>query len=114
MSGRFLSLVLFVGLAGAVAALVPQIGALHLPGDKGLVALLRQAGYTVFTIGLGNPDAQYEGDVPDEDFLERLANVAGMVSSQEPMGEMLFAPTPDDLDAAFAKLADRILTRLTR
>ena len=34
MSGRFLSLVLFVGLAGAVAALVPQIGALRLPANQ--------------------------------------------------------------------------------
>jgi len=75
---------------------------------------LRAAGYTVFTIGLGNPDAIYEGDTPDLDFLERLANQDGISSADQPKGEMLFAPTPSELNATFAMLADRIITRLTR
>jgi hypothetical protein len=31
----------------------------------------------------------------------------------QPKGEMLFAPSPEELDTAFTRLADRILTRLT-
>lgn len=75
---------------------------------------IRGAGYTVFAIGLGNPDATDPGDVPDLAFLRRIANEDGIVSSNQPKGELLFAPSPADLDAAFRLLADRIITRLTR
>lgn len=75
---------------------------------------IRAAGYTIYTIGLGNPDAAYEGDEPDLDFLARVANADGVVDGDQPRGELLFAPTPAELDGVFAQLADRILTRLTR
>ncbi len=75
---------------------------------------IRAAGYTIYSVGLGNPNAVYPGDRPDLDFLRRIANERGMSNPAQPTGELMFAPTPADLDAAFSKLADRILTRLTR
>jgi len=75
---------------------------------------IRQAGYTVYAVGLGNPNALYPGDVPDLDFLARVANEDGQSSMSEPRGEVFFAPSPADLDNVFAQLANRLLTRLTR
>jgi hypothetical protein len=75
---------------------------------------IRQAGYTIFVVALGNPDATDPGDVPDLDLLTRVANEDGIVSSSQPKGEMLFAPSPTELSDTFALLADRIITRLTR
>jgi hypothetical protein len=74
---------------------------------------IRAAGYTVFSIGLGDPSGQ-AGDEPDLDFLRRVANENGVVSSTQPQGEMLFAPSAAELQNTFATLADRIITRLTR
>jgi Flp pilus assembly protein TadG len=74
---------------------------------------LRAAGYTVYTIGLGNPNASDPLDAPDLDFLRRIANDGGIVNGAQPQGQMLFAPSGADLDATFTRLADRILTRLT-
>jgi Flp pilus assembly protein TadG len=75
---------------------------------------VRSAGYTIFAIALGNPNATSEGDTPDLDFLARIANADSIVSSDQPKGELLFSPTPSELEATFAMLADRIITRLTR
>jgi len=75
---------------------------------------IRAAGYTIFAIGLGNPDATDPGDVPDLDFLRRVVNENGIVSSSQPKGELLFSPSAVELDATFRLLADRIITRLTR
>jgi hypothetical protein len=91
-----------------------NIRALGIVESEEWAAQLRAAGYTVFSIGLGNPNAQYEADTPDLEFLRRLANEDGMVNGDQPQGEMLFAPTPVELTDAFATLADRIITRLTR
>jgi hypothetical protein len=52
--------------------------------------------------------------VPDLDLLKRLANDDGVVSSAQPVGEMMFAPSSAELDATFARLANRILARLAR
>jgi len=76
--------------------------------------LIRAAGYSIYAIGLGNPNATNAGDVPDLAFLGRLTNEGGRVSATQPRGEVIFAPSPAELDDAFAKLADRLLTRLTR
>ncbi len=81
---------------------------------EGWANTIREAGYAVFAVGLGNPNAQYEGDVPDLEFLARVANQGGVVDPDQPRGELLFSPTPDELDQTFALLADRIITRLTR
>ncbi len=75
---------------------------------------IREEGYTIYTIGLGNPNARYAGDVPDLDFLRRVSNEGGRVDADQPRGELIFAPSPSELEDAFAKLADRLLTRLTR
>jgi Flp pilus assembly protein TadG len=75
---------------------------------------IRAGGYTIFVVALGDPDATDPGDVPDLDLLTRVANEDGIVSSSQPKGEMLFAPSPEELDQTFALLADRIITRLTR
>ncbi len=75
---------------------------------------IRQAGYTIYAVGLGNPNALYPGDVPDLDFLARVANEDGQSNMNEPRGEVFFAPSPAELDNVFAQLANRLLTRLTR
>ncbi len=75
---------------------------------------VRAAGYAIYVVGLGNPQASYEWDQPDLDFLTRIANVGGNENSSQPRGVMLFAPDPAQLDSTFAELAQRITTRLTR
>lgn len=75
---------------------------------------IRRAGYTIYTVGLGDPDASDPLWQPDLDFLRRIANEDGIVDPGQPAGVLIFAPTPEDLEEVFAKLADRILTRLTR
>ncbi len=73
---------------------------------------IRAAGYTIYVIGLGNPNGSADLQ-PDLDFLERVANHGGIVSSSQPKGAMIFAPSAVQLEAAFDAVADRILTRLT-
>jgi Flp pilus assembly protein TadG len=75
---------------------------------------MRASGYLIYTIGLGNPAASDPLLQPDLDFLRRVANEKGIVSSAQPKGELMFAPSAAELDAMFNKVADRILTRLTR
>jgi Flp pilus assembly protein TadG len=75
---------------------------------------IRAAGYTIYAVGLGNPNAVDDGDKPDLAFLRRIANEQGIANGGQPRGEMLFASTPADLERTFTKLADRILTRLTQ
>lgn len=75
---------------------------------------IRRAGYTIYTIGLGDPNARDPLQQPDLAFLRRIANEDGIVDRSQPAGAMIFAPSPEDLEEVFAKVADRILTRLTR
>ncbi len=75
---------------------------------------IRSAGYTIYTIGLGNPNSSSPADNPDLDFLRRLANEHGTSDQSQPRGEMFFAPSADELDRVFAELANRLLTRITR
>ncbi len=75
---------------------------------------LRAAGYSIYSIALGNPNASYAFERPDLDFLARLTNQDGRTNAGQPRGELIFAPTGAQLEDAFAKLADRLLTRLTR
>jgi Flp pilus assembly protein TadG len=75
---------------------------------------IRAAGYTIYVIGLGNPAATAPGDTPDPDLLRRIANEDGVVDGSQPKGAMLFAPSTAELNSVFTKLADRVLTRLTR
>jgi Flp pilus assembly protein TadG len=75
---------------------------------------IRAAGYTIYCVGLGNPNAPDPSETPDLDFLRRVANDKGIVNAGQPIGEMLFAPSAAELHDTFTRLADRILTRLTR
>jgi hypothetical protein len=75
---------------------------------------MRSAGYTVFAVALGDPNASNPLEIPDLEFLRRIANDDAIVSSSQPVGKMLFAPTVAELDTVFSRLADRILTRLTQ
>jgi hypothetical protein len=75
---------------------------------------IRKTGALVYTIALGNPNARNVHDTPDLDFLRRVANDRGIVDANQPAGLMVFAPTAADLEEMFARVADRILTRLTR
>jgi Flp pilus assembly protein TadG len=75
---------------------------------------IRRAGYTIYTVGLGDPNASDPLWQPDLNFLRRVANEDGIVDASQPAGALVFAPTPEDLEGVFAKLAERILTRLTR
>jgi uncharacterized protein YegL len=112
--------------ASSVASPVPQ----YLPGHQPVTGneirdlgasqaeewanAIRAAGYTIYTIGLGSPDAPDAGDQPDPAFLERLANVEGRANAAQPRGEMVFASSAADLNEAFATVADRIVTRRRR
>jgi Flp pilus assembly protein TadG len=75
---------------------------------------IRRAGYTIFCIGLGNPNATTAGDAPDLDHLRKITNENGIIDGNETQGELLFAPSPTELEATFTLLAERIITRLTR
>ena len=75
---------------------------------------MRKSGYLIFSIALGNPGSSDPLAQPDLDFLRRVANEKGIVNAAEPKGELMYAPTAAQLDAMFNKVADRILTRLTR
>ncbi|MFQ5343679.1 MAG: hypothetical protein ACE5F6_19225, partial [Anaerolineae bacterium] len=75
--------------------------------------VIRNAGYTIYAVALGNPYASAAAQ-PDLALLRRLANEKGRVSRSQPEGEMLFAPSAAELEDVFAKLASRLLTRLTQ
>ncbi len=73
---------------------------------------LRADGVYVYTIALGNPLAS-ELARPDLDFLSLLANENGSVNSDQPQGRMYYAPTPEDLDAVFRRVASDLVIRLS-
>ena len=73
----------------------------------------RQDHVTIYTIGLGNPNAARPEYVPDQDLLRRIANENGVESDTEPQGQMFFAPDRTTLQVMFEQVASRILTRLT-
>ena len=101
-----------------------EVGRHGSPGDfirqQGIVQAeaqanaMRAAGYSIYSIALGNPNATYPFERPDLAFLARLTNQNGQTNPAQPRGELIFAPTGAQLEDAFAKLADRLLTRLTR
>ncbi len=81
---------------------------------EGQASAIRGAGYTIYTVALGNQSASDVYDTPDLAFLKRLANEDGIANGSQPEGAMLFAPTASELEDVFSQLADRILTRLTK
>jgi hypothetical protein len=75
---------------------------------------IRRDGAVIFTIGVGNPGASSALDVPDRDFLRRLANQDGVVSPTQPQGAMAYASNPAELEDAFLALGDWVLAAATR
>lgn len=69
---------------------------------------IRQAGITVYTIGLG--------DNVDQDFLREIANDPAGPNHKpnQPIGEFAFAPTKEDLNEVFQEIAERIIGRLSQ
>ncbi len=92
----------------------PNIRRLGIEQAEAWANTIRDEGYTIYVVALGNPAATIEGDTPDLEFLKRVANEKGVVDKDQPRGAMLFAPTVAQLDDAFSAVADRILTRLTQ
>jgi len=72
---------------------------------------LRSQGTAVYAIGLGDT-----ADVISKPFLDNLANIPGAATfnPNQPQGAVVIVPTADDLDAAFQKIANQILFRLTQ
>lgn len=70
--------------------------------------LMRQAGVTIYTIGLGNN--------VDQDFLREIANDPSGPNhkSSQPIGEFALAPAKEDLNEVFQEIAERIIGRLSR
>jgi Flp pilus assembly protein TadG len=74
---------------------------------------IRQDGFLIYSIGLGNPALSNPLLVPDMNFLREVANEGGVSSPSEPQGKAYFAPSAADLDAVFQELAQSILVRLS-
>jgi Mg-chelatase subunit ChlD len=80
---------------------------------EAMAGTIRQDKIFIFSIGLGNPAASDPLLVPDMDFLRRVANENGMVSSSQPAGKAYFAPSAAELDTVFQEVAQNILVRLS-
>ncbi len=74
----------------------------------------RSNGVFIFTIGLGNPNAGDPLLVPDDAYLEYLANQDGVANASQPQGSYYFAPTEAELEDVFDAVAQDILVRLTQ
>jgi Mg-chelatase subunit ChlD len=77
-----------------------------------MASTIRDEGVYIFSIGLGNPNASDPILVPDMDFLRRIANEGGIISSSQPKGQAYFAPSAAELDEVFRTVAENILVRL--
>lgn len=75
---------------------------------------IRQQGFLIYSIGLGNHQIYPPGDIrgPDEEYLRQIANEGGVMSPSEPQGRMFFAPTGAELEAVFAEVARDLIVRL--
>jgi hypothetical protein len=69
---------------------------------------MRNAGITVYSIGLG--------DLIDTTYLQEVANdpLSPTYNSNQPTGIAVFAPTASQLDQAFQQIAAKIVLRLTQ
>jgi Flp pilus assembly protein TadG len=82
--------------------------------------LARQAGYTIYCIGLGNPNAQGEcgGAFPvvNPVFLKALANTSDSVNynPNQPQGDFAIASDSSQLNDVFQTIAAKILLRLSQ
>jgi Flp pilus assembly protein TadG len=69
---------------------------------------MRSQGIVIYSIGLGNKIS--------EAFLQQIANdpASSTFNPNEPVGQAVFAPTANDLDAVFQSIASEILLRLSQ
>lgn len=75
---------------------------------------IRAQGTFIFTVGLGNPNANHPLQTPDMDHLRRLANVEGVSDPDEPRGQAYFAESGAKLEEVFRRLAQDLTVRLAR
>jgi hypothetical protein len=68
----------------------------------------------LYTIGLGNPSASDPIETPDIGYLQQLANVGGIVDSNQPQGRSYFAPSAVQLQDAFNQVARDLMVRLAK
>ena len=78
-----------------------------------MASTIRSNKIFIYCIALGDPKQTDPLLVPDLDFLRRIANENGIVSSSQPQGKTYFAPSAADLDKAFQAMAQDILVRLS-
>jgi hypothetical protein len=74
---------------------------------------IRAAGAFVYTIGLGDPNANAAYQ-PNTAFMQELANVDGVANPNQPQGKYYFAPDASQLGAVFDQLAQDLLVRLSQ
>ena len=69
---------------------------------------MRAQGMVIYSIGLGDKISQA--------FLQQIANdpASSTFNASEPVGQAVFAPTANDLDAVFQSIASEILLRLSQ
>ena len=69
---------------------------------------MRAQGMVIYSIVLGNKIT--------EAFLQQIANdpASSTFNASEPVGQAVFAPTANDLDAVFQSIASEILLRLSQ
>jgi Flp pilus assembly protein TadG len=69
---------------------------------------MRSQGIVIYSIGLGDKISQT--------FLQQIANdpASSTFNSSEPVGQAVFAPTANDLDAVFQTIASKILLRISQ
>ncbi len=75
---------------------------------------IRSQGIVLYTIGLGNPSASDPIETPDIGYLQQLANVGGIVDSNQPQGRSYFAPSAVQLQDAFNQVARDLMVRLAK
>lgn len=75
---------------------------------------LRSEGFYIYSIGLGDPDADDELEVPDLDYLREIANEDGAADGGQPEGKAYFAPSGAELRAVFNQVAQDLLVRLAQ
>ena len=75
---------------------------------------IRETGSFVFTVGLGNPNANHPMQSPDLDHLARLANEGGVADVDQPRGQSYFAESGAQLEQVFRQLANDLTVRLAR
>jgi hypothetical protein len=86
--------------------------------------LARQAGYTIYCVGLGNPSSPGEcsGDFPvlNESFLKNIANTSDSsmytsnLTTNQPVGDFAIATDSSQLNEVFNTIASKILLRLSQ